>query len=243
MPKVSFNTNEDVTQALPIIPNEKFNNLCVVEIDSVSLDYNDGEGDENYEYRGLKIPTFAITFINHKFKADEEDRYYTHSIRPVVSRKNDGTPMKDSTIISLVTETYKHLKHIHDFLVKAGKAKPIKSVPAIDSDKAPAERLKDWDKFFTAFYKAFYDGDKPLYKGVPAFLKLIVNKGERKLAIPNFTNRGFIDVFKVDDKGNPITTLTFYGNETTEIPKVIAPDAPTAPTAAATTANVDLSKL
>jgi hypothetical protein len=245
MAKVSFDNSAKVTQDKPVKPIEAYKNLVVGEIISVELTSKISESKTGYQFTGYEVPNLVIRFKQKIDAFNKEDRYSVWVFKPVVSMKNDGTKMADDVFQNLVMNNFNHLKHILDTYETLPNFKKLGKLPDIDSDADTEVLLEQQRKFFETFLKAFEGKDgNGVYKGVEVVVKFIVNKNEKRLYIPSFVNRGFIELAKWNNKTSKLmTSLEFYG-ETTKIPEgITAPNAAgmpnNIPTAAA--ATIDLN--
>lgn len=240
MPK--FDVNEQVTQRKSVKPDPALNDLVLLKLNHVNVESKEQELDPSKapemqsEYAGMKVPRIFYEFEqmylpNSQLQKEGAQRFYVFMQSPIVSLKNTENPGEErqkqegEVLNSLYSEMFKHQKHIHDAFIGTPNYKPIKSLPAIDENATAEERLKQTEKFFNAFADAFNKGlnDKPVFVNsdgnpIPLVAKLIVNKGQRRLEFPKFTNKGFIEKAKYNE-GKVVTSLEIYGVETTKLPE------------------------
>ena len=221
MSKIKFDNKANVTQDMPIKPIKAFNNLVVGEIVSVELTEKVSEAKTGYQFTGFSVPNLVIRFKQKVDAYNKEERYSVWVFKPVVSVKNDLTAMAEDTFSKLVMVQFSHLKHILDAYEGTANFKALGKLPEIDSEADAETLLAQFKAFYEAFIKAFEGKDgNGVYKNLEVTVKFVVNKGEKRLHIPNYVNRGYIQLARFDNKGLLITSLEFYG-ESIEIPKVI----------------------
>jgi hypothetical protein len=222
MAKIKFDNKANVTQDLPVKPIKEYKDLVVGEIISVELTEKVSEAKTNYQYAGHSIPNLVIKFKQKIDKWNNDTRISTWVFKPIVSIKNDGTNTAEDTFVNLVMGQFSHLKHILDAYEGIANFKALGKIPDIDSELETEKLLAAFKAFYASFATAFEGKDgKGVYNGVEVAVKFIVNKGEKRLHIPNFVNRGYIQLAKFDKLGKIVTNLAFYG-ETIEIPTVVA---------------------
>ena len=225
MPK--FDVNANVTSRLKFKPIAQFNNLCLGYLQSVLTTVSEEVADSSkgYEYGGLKIPMLTFEFIEWKENPSDEDRYYTHRITPIVSRKNDGSAMAKKDLDNIYQSMWFQIKHIMDaYNVK------VEKLPEIDENAVPEERLKQFTAFFKAIETLFNTGlaGKPVYKnadgvGLLMAMKLVADYNTGKfLGFPTFVGEGFIERahLLIDDTTKKVvlkTTLEIKPQESVEL--------------------------
>ena len=200
--------SQDVESRLKLKPNKATFSLALAEIVEVKLTeaevaLTDDKGSESKnEYKGIVCPRLAITWKSVKVEG-EEDRYHTESWGPIVSIKNDGTPLEKKVISSLYTTMFSNLIHIHNCYKKAPNYKAIagSTIPEIDETATPEVRAKQTKAFFQVFLTAFNGvDDKAVYEDVegnpiPVWLKLVAEyKTQKKYTTPSFVGQGYTEM-------------------------------------------------
>ena len=242
---IQFDNNKKVTQDLGVKPIEAYKNLVVGEIISVEVTEKISESTTGYQFAGFAVPNIVIKFKQAVNAFNADDRFATIVLKPVVGIKNTGVKMAEKTFGSLVMSQFDHLKHILDTFEGTANFKALGKLNDIDMDADTETLLKQFKTFYTTFAKAFAGKDgEGCYKGSELVFKFVVNKGEKRLAVPNYVNKGYVQLAKYNKAGKLVTTLEFYG-ETTEIPKNIsAANAPVGAGApAAPVAEIDLNSI
>ena len=115
---------------------------------------------------------------------------------------------------------FDQLQHIVNSMVGIPGFTDDEAVPGIDIEANVEVRIKQFRAFYTHFLNTIKGNDeKPYYKGVGFYLKLVANYGTRKyLAIPNFVGRGFIE--RILPKVNP--SIALEPNETVVLAKDVS---------------------
>lgn len=204
---MKFDVNKQVESRLNLKPSKDTFGLALAELESVEVkDYEvpvtDEKGSETKsEFKGLTVPRINLTWRNHKVKEGEEDRYHTLSFGPIVSVKNDGSPMDAKTLSSIYENMFAALMHAHNCYKGSVNYIAIKSLPDIDETATAAARVEQTRAFFKAFEKAFNGTDgKAVYKNtegknIPVWLKLVADyKTQSHYETPNFVGQGWTEV-------------------------------------------------
>lgn len=243
--KIKFDNKATVTQDLPVKPIKEYKDLVVGEIISVELTEKVSEAKTNYQYAGHSVPNLVIKFKQKVDAFNQETRISTWVFKPIVSIKNDGTSIAEDTFVNLVMGQFNHLKHILDTFEGIANFKPLGKLADLDSDLDTEKLLDAFKAFYNTFFTSFNGKDeKGVYKGLEVAVKFIVNKGEKRLHIPNYVNKGYIQRAEFNKQGKLITSLEFYG-ETIEIPTVVASNnmAPGMAANAITDTQIDLGTI
>jgi hypothetical protein len=221
---MKFDVNKEVTAKLRFKPVPELGNLCIGELHAVVFKETevakvDDKGVErDYEYAGFKVPRLELEFKQSKTKPADPDRYYTHQIRIIGSKKKDGSPIPEETLTNLYMTMWDQIKHIHDAFKGTVNYEPLSKIPTIDEYGPAEQRITQFAKFFKRLEECFNKGkeDKPIFvddKGKPfkLWMKLVAEYKEGKyLTFPTFVGQGFIERYKT---GVP-SVLEIKPNET-----------------------------
>lgn len=225
----SMITFEDkkVERRLTMKPEPAIGNLCRVTIDDVRIEEHETskinpetQQESTFEYAGYSIPTLVITFKQIPTNEDPKPRYYEHRFKVVPVINNNGAPIERKSIVGLIKMQFDQLQHIVNSMVGIPGFTDDEAVPGIDIEANVEVRIKQFRAFYTHFLNTIKgDDEKPYYKGVGFYLKLVANYGTRKyLAIPNFVGRGFIE--RILPKVNP--SIALEPNETVVLAKDVS---------------------
>lgn len=231
-----FDVNKTVESLKPFAPEEKYGHMSIAKINSVKVVMTEAKTEDDkgiastYEYAGCKVPNLVFEFQQVFTEADAPERFHFHYEKPVVTLKNDGTLVTDENINILLTQMFDRILHIYKTFSKSPNYKPFveKEIPEILETAAIDVRLESYTKFFEYIAKCFNEGKAiegkdgkveylPVYKddkkkSVLVWLKLIANYPDNKrLVLPNFIGKGFIEVFKAS---YPKPSIMFEGKET-----------------------------
>lgn len=219
----NFDVNAEVTNKLTFKPIPEQGNFCFGKLVSVDVTTNlapttkeDGS-ESNWEYAGMEIPSLNFNFENHKFTAEEPDRFFTHKEGIIGLHTSLGERMKEQDIESLFTNMWKRVKHLYDSYSRSESFKPIsdKTVKAIqkvfelaDEDSKDSTTSVLMLKAITNFYKLLADDfnrvDKPIYKSNSGKshimrMKLVPEYKQGKwYTFPSFVGKGFIEMYRKD---------------------------------------------
>lgn len=207
----------NVTSRKGFKPTEAFGYLCkcqitevvIREVEMPEIDPKTGQSS-SYEYAGHTIPTFEITFKQAKPADDPSDRFLVHRETIPVATKKDGTPNKD--FVTMVLDMYKRCVHIcQAFEGVKGYNLDLTKLKNISDDMPVKKRIDLFREFFTVFKDALVGKEeKPLYTGIPLWLKAIASSNGKYYTTPRFNGKGFIE--RVIEKQKP--SLEFSGAET-----------------------------
>lgn len=220
---VSFE-EENVETRLNFKPDPALGNLCMGYINDVRVELNevpllDEHGAESeWEYKGCKLPSIAIEFKQCKTDANPKDRFYTFRVSPVTTTKKNGEPVDEKTVVSIMQQNYNRLRHIANQFKGLKNYPNLGTCPSINYLADPKTRCEQYEAFFEYFKKLLIgkDEEKPMYKGVKLFMKLVANyKTGKYLEFPSFVGRGFVE--RVIEGQAP--TLEFEANETVKLAK------------------------
>ena len=237
--KIKLDVNAEVTSRLKFEPSPINKNLCIGQLESVEITESVIDADSEWEYKGLTVPRIAFHFTNFKLSVEDPDRFFTHSELPIARIKKDGTPIKDSDYVNMITELWKRIKHIHNAYKKAKSPnyRPITVIPdfTTDTTSTPETRLAEFKEFFNIIFNSFkgVGEEKPIWldvngKSIVAAMKLIATPTRdgrsMYLAFPHYVTEGFIEPYLTKD-GKIDTTLRFRPSESTELKAATMPAA------------------
>lgn len=190
-----------VERRLSMKPNPVIGNLCLAILTDVKIEQHEAPktnpetGIENlWDFAGYTIPTMVLTFKQVPTKEDPYDRYYEHRFKVVPNLDKNGAPIDKKIVISLYQQYFSQLQHICNAYEGVPGFSDNEEVPGIDPEANVEVRIKQFNAFFEHFLNVLTgNGDKPVYKDVKVYLKLIADYRTRKfLTLPTFVGRGFI---------------------------------------------------
>jgi len=219
---LKIDVNASVTSEVKIKPDAAIDNLCIVGLTDVIFDKAVfDKAKEGYEFAGMEVPRIYLKF--KQFHSDGIERFYTHTLKAVVSVKNSGEVMTADVRASIYTSQFALLRHIHDAFSTVANFNALDKtgfkLPNLNMDLGGQKHLTELEKWYTALVSMFTGTDgKPVYlnaKGNPHKLigKFILNGSAKSVAIPQYINDGFIEMLKVDIQGKPITALEIKPSE------------------------------
>jgi len=225
MSKIKINSKEAVTSRLGFKPFAQFDDLCYGRLTKVEVTESEIKETSNWEYKGLTVPRLSFEFIQHKLSKADPDRFYGFAELPIANIKSDGTDITDESLLTMYTEMWRRIKHIHDQYTVAPNFKAIDFDPEFDTGLSIDKRVESFKTFFTKFADAFNKGTdgKPIYlvegddTAYGCAMKLIASGNKKSyLAFPNFVGKGFIQRCGIKS-GKLDTTLEFRANEGIEL--------------------------
>ncbi len=251
MSTLNIDINESVVNKVRVKPDAAINNLLIVELESVEVDTKLSEDTkEEYDFHGMVVPSIYFSFKQHH--SDGIERFYTYSLSPVVITKKDGNPNPNKTRQNIYLEQYKHIRHIFNAFANEPNVMDISKfkLPELKIDEPNKEKhLKDVKKWYDALATLFTDKDgKALYKnakdeGIKLLMKMVINKNDKKINIPNYLNDGFAEKLKLVNN-KVVTALQIEPNESIVYQAVGGGAMPgTSMPGAAPTSDIDLDAL
>lgn len=219
-------TEESVERRLPFKPVPALNNLSVGTLvdarieKSISPKINEEDGSENtWEYAGIEVPSLVLTFKQSLEKGETKERFYEHRVKVITSVGKEGNEIEMKTLSALYTNMYNQLRHIGNaFKGLASYNNEIGTAPGLDPKASASVRAEQFEAFFQYWVDLFNgkDADKPMYKGVKLWIKLVADYSTKKfLTFPTYVGRGFIE--RMIPNTNPTIELEVQNGETIEL--------------------------
>lgn len=208
--KISFGEiGNEVESKLSFKPEaEKFNGLCMANIESIELIQTEvpkvkEDGTPNQtEFAGKTVPSIKIVFTQHNFDATDTSVRYISLVEKVTGTKlTTGEDMALKTWESLVMAQFKRLQHCVNAMDKGGLLPKSKNCPAIDIEFGDTidQRIIKMNKVYKHFIEQLVGKDeaKPKYADVKFWLVVVAsNSNGFFYEIPQFIEKGVIEVYK-----------------------------------------------
>jgi len=198
--QIKIDKNKEVTGRLPFEPFAQFNDLCIGHITDVYVNEAEYKPEGKHEFAGRTILQLSISLQQYKLDANEKDRFKTIKFTPPTHVDANGVPREESKIITVYTQMWDKIKHLHDQFITNENYKPMDAIPEFNGSTLD-ERIAEFNKFFEVVVKDFKvgkDGTNPIYKPNQNLAMIMIASGDKKnyLDIPAFVGKGIFDLAK-----------------------------------------------